>query len=155
VTPLFSIFMLLWFNVMLRYWDRQEATLREKWNLYGRSSESIRIPEFKDPSRSQLRWNSALEQYEHYYPEWKRVLKYVDPEWTCNAMIDVLPTVYWTPFYIVYISEYFINEVYYSLRTHQVLRHDPRGARFRHCGVRYWSSRLHAGNVSPVLYPFE
>ena len=54
-----------------------KATLREKWNLYGCSSESIRIPEFKDPSRSELRWNSALEQYEHYYPEWKRVLKYV------------------------------------------------------------------------------
>ena len=74
LTPLFSISMLIWFILMMRFWKQTEASTRHKWKQPN-SQARVQIPDFLKPNRSKVEWNEEFKVYEHVYPQWKRLLK--------------------------------------------------------------------------------
>ena len=76
ILPIWSTGVLVWFACMLRFWERKESVLRERWGLTGRGFGSQRLAEFYSNPRIRKWYNERLERFEYYYPFWRKALKF-------------------------------------------------------------------------------
>jgi hypothetical protein len=77
VLQLWSVGALIWFSCMLRFWERKESVLRQRWGLEGRGFGQTRLPEFFDHKFITKSYNKELEMMEYWYPPWVQALKFL------------------------------------------------------------------------------
>ena len=60
ILPLWSVGTLVWLSMMLRFWERKESVLRQRWGLEGRGFGSQRLPGFADHKFVKAHYNEQV-----------------------------------------------------------------------------------------------